>query len=103
MDDGDDDDDDDDDANGLPQPIGTVAWSSEVRCERGRRCYAQYGHDSEEWWFKATVVAVHRTERGQLIDVAYDDGDEEKRKPMSRIRALPEMVVVDDSDEDDAN
>ena len=97
------DDDEDDGANGLQQPVGTVAWSSEVRCERGRRCYAQYGHDGEELWFKATVVAVHRTERGQLIDVEYDDGDEEKRKPMSRIRALPEMVLVDDGDEDDAN
>ena len=52
------DDDDDDAANGVSAPRGTVAWSAEVRCEVGRRCYAQYGDDADELWFRATVAAV---------------------------------------------
>ena len=66
-----------DEANGVAKPRGTVLWSAAVRCEPGRRCFAQYGVDNDELWFRATVVGVHRSDVGQWVDVEYDDGDSE--------------------------
>ena len=59
-----------------------------MRCEEGRRCYAQFGSDRDELWFRATILHVHRTDVGQWVDVEYDDGDKEEWKPIKRVRAI---------------
>jgi hypothetical protein len=59
-----------------------VLWSHTVKCEVGVRVFAQYGVDSDELWFRATVVGVHRSDVGQWVDVEYDDGDVETMKPI---------------------
>ena len=61
-----------------------------MRCEPGRRCFAQYGVDNDELWFRATVTKIHRNDVGQWADVQYDDGDVETMKPIKRIKALEE-------------
>ena len=68
----------------------------QVRCEAGRRCLAQYGVDTDELWFKATVSRVHHTDLGQWVDVKYDDGDIETEKPIKRVKPLESSS---DSDE----
>lgn len=47
---------------------------SQVRCEKGRRVYAQYGEQRDALWFPGTIAAVHRNDIGQWVDVHYDDG-----------------------------
>ena len=84
--------------NGVARPRDTVLWSAAVRCTPGRRCWAQYGLDDDELWFRATVTAVHRNDVGQWADVRYDDGDAETMKPIKRIRAVDESES--DSDDD---
>lgn len=87
--------------NGSSNPRGVVAWSTRVRCEPGRRCVAQYGVDRDELWFCGTVVAVHRTEIGQWVDVQYDDGDFESMKPIKRVKAFEEESSDEGESEDD--
>ena len=65
------------------------------------RCYAQYGEDADELWFRATVVAVHRSEVGQWVDVEYDDGDTETMKPIKRVRAMEIDSSSDEEDDDE--
>jgi len=67
-------------SHGVARPRDTVLWSATVRCIPGRRCWAQYGLDDDELWFRATVTAVHRNDVGQWADVLYDDGDAETMK-----------------------
>jgi hypothetical protein len=90
--DGDDGDDesssDEDDTNGTSNPRGTCLWSHKVKCEAGRRCFAQYGSDADELWFRCTIVGVHRNDVGQWVDVEYDDGDTEEMKPIKRVRPI---------------
>ena len=90
-----------DDTEGTNSPRGTVLWSHKVRCEVGRRVFAQYGVDADELWFRGTVVGVHRSDIGQWVDVEYDDGDTEHMKPIKRVRALDEDSSSDESDDDD--
>ena len=55
------------------------------------------GVDSDELWFRATVLATHRNDVGQWVDVRYDDGDIETMKPIKRVKALaPESDEEDD-------
>ena len=51
----------------------------------GDRVEAQFGLDDDELWWPGTV---HKVRKGGCVDVAYDDGDFEKRKPLSRVRPL---------------
>ena len=74
-----------DEANGTSRPRHATLWSHKVRCEVGRRCYAQYGNAKTGLWFRGTVVAVNRDVIGQWVDVAYDDGDTETMKPIKRV------------------
>ena len=63
---------------------------------QGRRCrfsflsisyfQAQFGLDADELWWPGTV---HKLRKGGCVDIAYDDGDFEKRKPLFRVRPLP--------------
>jgi len=87
---------DEDDSQGTTRPRGIVNWSTKVRCEAGRRVFSHYGEDADELWFRAVIVAVHRNDVGQWVDVQYDDGDTELMKPIRRIRAIH---VPSDDDE----
>ena len=89
-----------DGANGTSCPQGTCLWSAKVRCEVGRRVFAQYGTSADELWFPATITRVHRDDIGQWCDIEYDDGDAEKMKPIKRVRAIDDSDS-DDSDDDD--
>ena len=91
------DDESEDETCGTSRPRHAVLWSHKVKCEAGRRCYAQYGDDADELWFRATISAVHRDEIGQWVDVAYDDGDTEEMKPIKRVRPY-ESSSESDSD-----
>ena len=71
-----------DDTCGTSNPQGTVLWSHKVKCEAGRRVFAQYGEDPEELWFRGTITAVRRNDVGQWCDVEYDDGESETWKPI---------------------
>jgi len=113
-----------DDANGTTNPRGTVLWSSSVRCVPGRRCFAQFGDldgrrciardgishpsvvsspgvDDDELWFRATVLQVYRDDVGQWADVKYDDGDEERMKPIKRIKALEDSSSDEEEEEEE--
>ena len=46
----------------------------------------QFGLDPDELWWPGTV---HRLRSAGHVDVEYDDGDFERRKPLSRVRPLP--------------
>ena len=72
-----------------------------MRCEAGRRVFAQYGDDADELWWRATILKVVRDDVGQWCDVRYDDGDEEERKPIKRVRAIDSDSESDDDDDDD--
>ena len=63
------------------------------------RCFAQYGDDEDELWFRATVIGVTRNDIGQYVDVEYDDGDKERMKPIKRVRALGSDSESSDEDE----
>jgi len=52
----------------------------------GERVVAQYGVDDDELWFEGSVLAVDA--QSGSIDVLYDDGEREERKPPSRVRRL---------------
>ena len=80
----------DEEADGGVEPRGTVLWSAAVRCEPGRRCFAQYGVDNDELWFRATVTKIHRNDVGQLADVTYDDGDVEVLAALKGAKTLEE-------------
>ena len=84
--------------SGVAWPRDTVLWSAAVRCVPGRRCWAKYGLDDEELWFRATVTAVHRNDVGQWADVRYDDGDAETMKPIKRVRAVDDSESESDDD-----
>ena len=64
-----------DDTNGTTNPQPTCLWSATVKCEVGRRVFAQYGSSADELWFRGTITGVHRNDVGQWCDVEYDDGD----------------------------
>lgn len=91
-----------DDANGTCMPRHTVLWSAKVKCEMGRRVFAQFGSDEDELWFRATVVGVVRNDIGQYVDVEYDDGDVERMKPIKRVRAMDEASSSEDESDDDS-
>jgi hypothetical protein len=46
---------------------------------------AQFGLDADELWWPGTV---RKLRKGGCVDIAYDDGDFEKRKPLARVRPL---------------
>lgn len=50
------------------------------------RCLAQWGVDDDELWWEGKVSVVHNTEKETLLDIVYDDGDVEYRKPLERVR-----------------
>ena len=79
---------DDDRPDGVEHPVGTVPWSDAVKCFVGKRCYAQYGNDDDELFFLATVKGVVHQHGRLLVHVAYDDGEQEEYKPLSRVHAL---------------
>ena len=54
----------------------------------GTKVIAKFGTDEDERWWPGTIVHLHHD---GLIDVKYDDGDKETRKPLSRVR-LPDSV-----------
>jgi len=90
-----------DDSNGTANPRGTCLWSHKVKCEVGRRVFAQYGDDSDELWFRGAIKAVHRNEIGQYCDIEYDDGEVETMKPIKRVRAIDESESSDSDDDSD--
>ena len=89
-----------DDTNGTTNPQGTCLWSNKVRCEVGRRVFAQYGEDEEELWFRATITGVTRDDIGQWCDVQYDDGDIENKKAIKRVRAIDSSDSESDSEDE---
>ena len=90
-----------DDTNGCVNPRRVTLWSAKVKCEAGRRVFAQFGDDEDELWFRATVVGVVRNDIGQYVDVEYDDGDVERMKPIKRVRAYASSSEEESSDEED--
>ena len=98
----DEEDSDEDDTNGTSDPKGVVLWSPKVKCRAGVRCFAQYGSDEDELWFRATVLDVHYDDLGQYVDVEYDDGDVETYKPIKRVKAIdPDPDSSSEEDDED--
>ena len=90
-----------DDTNGTSNPQPTCLWSAKVKCEVGRRVFAQYGSSADELWFRGTITGVHRNDVGQWCDVEYDDGDTEAMKPIKRVRAIDDSSDSEDEGEED--
>ncbi len=90
-----------DDANGTANPQPTCLWSAKVKCEVGRRVFAQYGTSADELWFRGTITGVHRNDIGQWCDVEYDDGDTEAMKPIKRVRAIDDSSDSEDDEDDE--
>ena len=65
----------------MPAQGGAVPRSA--RLEKGDRVTAQWGLDDDELWFDGVIVKVHAG--GGLVDVLYDDGDQECEKPAERV------------------
>ena len=59
------------------------------------RCLAHWGVDDDELWWQGKVSAVHNTEKETLLDIMYDDGDVEYRKPLERVRRVPVQKSMD--------
>ena len=80
--------------SGAANGGGSGGDGGEYAPEVGDRVKAHFGVDEDELWFPGTV---HKVRKDGSVDVAYDDGDFEKRKPLARVRPLP----PEEDDEDD--
>ena len=90
-----------DDSNGTANPKGVMLWSHKVKCEAGRRVWAQHGDEPDALWFRATVIGVRRSDIGQWVDVQYDDGEREMQKDIKRVKALDDTPSDSSSEDED--
>ena len=85
--------------SGATNGGGSGGGGGEYAPEVGDRVKAHFGVDEDEAWFPGTV---HKVRKDGSVDVAYDDGDFEKRKPLARVRPLPpEEEEEEDEGEDE--
>ena len=91
--------------HGVENPPGATIGGD---VEEGWRCWAQFREDEDELWFRGTVIGVHlgpRCPRSkgymvESVDVEYDDGDIDRRKPLHRLRAIEDEEGVEEEEEE---
>ena len=84
--------------SGAANVGGSGGEEGEYAPEVGDRVKAHFGVDEDELWFPGTV---HKVRKDGSVDVAYDDGDFEKRKPLARVRPLPPEEDEEDEGEEE--
>ena len=81
--------------------MAPAAASALPPLEVGQRVKARWQQGADWYPGRVSAVRAEAPHGAALFDVAYDDGDEEKMKPIKRVRAIdPDSSSDEDEDED---